>query len=610
MRRMVRGIVLGALLLAPLTAWAAEESAAVKSALASITAEESLGHIKVLASDDLKGRLAGSPEGRRAAEYVAEQFRKAGLKGVAPDGGFLQPFTRSRTGTDAKSTLTVTVGKKAMALKGRKDFVAFPFSGRGKATAEVVWVGYGITAPEEHYDDYAGLDVKGKVVLVMRHEPARGVEGKAFAGKQDTKHSHFAIKALTAQTHGAAAMLFFSDHASHGKEPDFLFADRAPGDEKITIPVVQIKRKTATALLAAAGKDVAAIQREIDRTIKPQSFVIPGSEAAIDLRITKIAKRLQNVVGVLPGSDESVADQYVIVGAHYDHIGTGQYGARRGRGQVFNGADDNASGTAAVLEVAQALGTHHLKLRRSVLFIAFDGEEAGLLGSRHYVQHPLVPLEKTVAMINLDMVGRARKGEAVVMGVDSAKPFRPMMTRLAESEGVGLSLRMGGSVGASDHAVFYQRNLPVLFFFGTMHKDYHTPADDWDKINSDGVGRIARLVMLATREIANLEDRLAFVPPKPASKQPFLGVSGSPGEGDAVVIGTVVPGSAAARAGLKVSDVILKADGKPVTSWRAFVSIIAARKPGDTLTLTVRRDDAERSLTVTLGSRADMRRTR
>jgi len=601
-------------------------SAAVTSALNSITAREALDHVKYLAGDDLRGRLAGSPSARQAAEYVAEAFRKAGLKGLGPDGGFFQEFARSRTGTDPKSRLAVTVGEKTFDLKGRKEFVAFSFSAPGKADAGIVFVGYGITAPEEHYDDYAGLDVTGKVVLVMRHEPARGVEGKAFAGKRDTEHSFFATKALNAQKHGAAAMLFFSDPVSHGEEPDFLFADRAPGEAALTIPAVQIHRKTAAAILAAAGQDLLAIQKGIDRTIKPRSFAIEHAKATLDLVIRAHTITMQNVVAVLPGSDESVADEYVVIGAHYDHLGTGQYGARRGRGQVFNGADDNASGTAALMEIAQALGTTGLRLRRSVLFIAFDGEEAGLLGSSHYVGHPLVPLAKTVAMINMDMVGRPKQGEVIVMGVDTAKGFEETVTRLARTAGVGLTVRPGGDPGGrSDQAPFYFRKVPVLFFFGTLHNDYHTPDDDWEKINNDGLGRIARLVMLTVRAVANDEARPTFVPPKPRSKRAFLGVSPDPQSPETLTIGRVLPDTAAARAGLKVGDVVVKLDGAAVGTWRDLVRRLTKKSPGDTITLRIRRPsavspsamisgpngsgpdggDVERTVTVKLGSQAD-----
>jgi hypothetical protein len=530
---------------------AADESA-LRSALEAITTRATEDEVKYLSSAELGGRLAGSPEGRQAAAHIAQAFRDAGLRPLGPDGSFFQEFVRSRQTTDPASRLRIVAGRPengvspldvcslgsdpifrpagaasrpAIDLAPLKGFAAFPFSAAGQVKAEIVFVGYGITAPEERYDDYAGVDVRGKAVLVLRHEPLRAAATQAFAGRRDTPHSLFTAKALNAQQHGAAAVLLTSDPVNHPNETDTLIADLAPGRADVAIPVVQITLRAATDLVAACGRDLAQVQQEIDRTLAPRSFPLAGAAAALDLKMAEQRLRLQNVVALLPGSDPQLAEQCVLIGAHYDHLGRGEYGGGAGGARgLFPGADDNASGAAALIQIARALGparttsqpAERLCLRRGVVFAAFDGEEIGLLGSRYYAEHPPVPLDRTVAMINLDMIGRAKPGQVAVLGVDSAAGFREMLSRLAQDGDVTLRPAVGSDLGgSSDHEVFHARGIPTLFFFGAMHRDYHSPRDTWEKVDGANLSHVARLALLVTRELADQAARPTFVPPKP-----------------------------------------------------------------------------------------------
>ena len=324
----------------------------------------------------------------------------------------------------------------------------------------------------------------------------------------------------------------------------------------------------------------------------------------------------ENVIGILPGRDTGLQNQVVVVGAHYDHLGLGGFGslAPDSTGKVHNGADDNASGSAALIAIAKHLAAH--PPARTVVFIAFSGEEEGLLGSEWYVRHPLYPLDHTEAMLNLDMVGRLRDSKLIIYGTATAKEWQPLLDSLNATAHFDLHAQ-GDGYGPSDQSSFYAAGLPVLHFFTDLHADYHRPSDDWQKINADGLAKVSDLVAAVAQTIANRRDGLTFVnlPPPAASADDkpavtsgygaYLGtvpdMSENPG---GVALTGVRGGSPAEKAGIKAGDVIVKMDGKDVKDLMAMTEVLRAHKAGDTIEIVVKRNGADVVTHATLGTRS------
>ncbi len=422
-----------------------------------------LNDIKYLASPELRGRASGSPELEKAAEFIAGKYREAGVQ-PPPGNGYLQAFTVVTGVTLGPGNhFEFTEKGRTTSLKLSSDFVPFGFSSAGKLSGAVVFAGYGITAPEYHYDDYAGTDVKGKVVLILRHEPQEFDEHSVFDGKEFTKHATFSAKASNAKMHGAAGVILVSDRANHRGDADDLpkFGPMEPSDAGI--PFVQVKEQRVDAWFAEAGKTLDGIEEDIDKSLRPESFAFPASvKINIVLDVERERKTTHNVAAYLPGE----TPEYVVVGAHYDHLGLGeQYSmAPNLAGTIHPGADDNASGTAGVIELARWYARQP-KQKRGILFLNFAGEEMGLLGSQWYVEHPELPLGNAVAMINMDMIGRVRNGKLYVGGSDTGVGMRAMLDRIAPKERLNIDYSDSSGYGSSDHTSFTTKGVPVLFFF-------------------------------------------------------------------------------------------------------------------------------------------------
>ncbi len=571
---------------------------------ADVSPQRYLQHVKYLASDSLKGRGNDLPELQKAARYVADRMRACGLQPV--NGSYFQPFTAT-TGTIAGPN------NRLDHYTPGKDFQPLGISDSGSFNAEVVFAGYGITAEEYKYDDYRGLDVKGKVVLVLRHEPQENDEKSVFLGKEFTRNAGIMEKAMNARDHGAAAMLLVNDPLNHGDDGDpFIPMDALMGPEKLGILTVHVKRQVADALLAPAGKTLSQLQEAIDRDLSNQSVALKTRlEGHVD--VARQHTQLSNVMGLLPGRDPQRKAQVIVIGAHYDHLGLGAKNslAPRQVGQIHHGADDNASGTAGVLELACDL--HNANLQRSVLFVAFAGEELGLLGSSHYVKAPPFPLEQTGAMLNLDMIGRAKDRKLYVGGVGTAKEFRPLLEE--EDKAVNLKLEFSTSgYGASDHTSFTARQVPTLFFFSGLHSDYHKPSDTWDKIDAVTAADILRLAERVVKRLDALPEKPLFV--RVAETALPAGVGGGGGYGpyfgsipdfaeveNGVRFADVRDGSPAAQAGLKAGDILVEFAGKPVRNLYDFTALLRSKKPGDKVGVTVLRGKEKVSVEVTLGKR-------
>ncbi|MFI5455590.1 MAG: M20/M25/M40 family metallo-hydrolase [Isosphaerales bacterium] len=599
---------------------------------APMLAEERLkSDVTYLAADARVGRAPGTPGIEAAADYIAEVFKGAGLKTAPGAQGYFEPFTikgRARLGKIQELAFAGPAGK-ALHAGLTSDYTPLPISVAGTlVSVPVVFAGYGITARDESrkldYDDYAGIDVRGKAVIILRREPRQHDDASPFDGKNDSKYATFQHKATNAFQHGAAAILLVNNLAGLESNRDVLVnftATRIEGDS--SIPFLMLSRDFAGKLLAEAGEpSLAELEKQIDLDLKPHSRELKHWSASARVTLEGEQITTKNVVGVLEGAGPHAAET-VIVGGHYDHLGHGGAGSLAGFSRdIHNGADDNASGTAMVLELARRLGARRDPPPRRVVFMAFSGEERGLLGSHYYVEHPLFPLGQTVMMINCDMVGRLNsRSELTMIGTGSTPGLDAVVDALGKSAGLNIKKVSGinDSFGGSDHESFYNKDIPVLFAFTGIHGDYHRPSDDTDRINFGGMARIADYLELIALDLVRRPERPAYV--KMARKAPPAH-AGDPGQkatgvyfgsvpdyseegsGDGVKLSGVTEGGPAHKGGLKAGDVIIRFDGLPVKTLSDYTETLFRHRPGDKVGVVVKRDGKEIELHVTLGSRA------
>ncbi len=459
-----------------------------------------LEHVKYLASEEMRGRGAGTPELEAAADYLAGEFRRLGLQ--APGGDFFQKLAvsfNSRLGDDSR--VAVRLDGQQRPLRLRSDYLPLSFSGRGRATGNAVFAGYGITAPEYGYDDYAGINARGKIVILLRHEPQEFEQESAFAGKIYTEHAQLFSKLVNARARGARGVILVNDTAQHGGDAGELteFSPHA-GPEPAGVPCVHVHADVVREWFQRAGRDFVEVQEQMNRAMKPGSFTLPGSiELSLKVDVRTESRTVRNVAAYLPGE----TSEYVIVGAHYDHIGQGEQFSMASSGSrtTHPGADDNASGTAGLLELAR-LFTGRPRPRRGILFLAFTAEELGLLGSGYYIRHPMLPLDSAVAMVNMDMIGRVRDCKVYVGGAPAGSDLRQVLTRRLADADLDLDFSETIGYGSSDHTAFTARQIPALFFFSGLHGDYHRPSDTWDKVTAQETARLLEYVAAVVWDLA------------------------------------------------------------------------------------------------------------
>ncbi len=601
----------------------AEDAAPGKAASkARLTAD-----LKLLSSDAYEGRGPNTAGLAKAADYIAAEFKKAGLQTSLYKGTPFQEFSVRETfkpGENNQATLKMA-GDKTQPLKMGEDFTSISLSASGKFSGGVVFAGYGITAPALNYDDYAGVDAKGKVVVVLRHEPRQNDRDSVFDGTRNSEHAFVATKIKNAIQHGAAALVFCTDQATVSQREaalrgnataDALFNFEVRGTVDKKLPVVHVKRAVIDAALDAASKpSLAKLEAGIDEDMKPRSFEIPGATLSGETSVVVARNALKNVIGVLPGRGE-LADETLIFGAHYDHLGRGGGGSLAPwTKEIHNGADDNGSGTVALMEIARQITSRRPDNHRRMVFIAFSAEEMGLIGSSRYVRQPLFPLSGTVAMLNLDMVGRLTNDRLFLYGTGTAKEFPELSQRMAQQHGINLQSRSSGN-GPSDHASFHKVGIPVLHYFTGLHDQYHRPSDDFELVNMDGIYRIAMMAADTGLEIATAEKRptaqrtTGGIGPLPnigkalAVGRPWVGVSVQPSqEPRGLTITQVMQNSPAAAAQLRKGDILLSASAQPVTSIDDLRGQLKDKKAGDTLPLVISRGGAKLEVPLTLKNR-------
>ncbi len=560
----------------------------------------------------------GTPGIEKAGDFIATEFRRIGLQPLPGLKDYFQPFRMPVSTTLAPAT-NLLVNDKSLSLGN--DFSPLSITGEGPFNGGLVFVGYGITRDKSDpkaYDDYAAVDVHGKVAMAMRQEP-RDEKGRgrfAAANEQWSQGAFFGAKAKNAAEHGAVALLVVSPPSSGGSDQVMPFFGDSTSSGS-AIPVLQISRRIADMLLAIGGaKDLKTLQQAIDLTVSPQSVPLHDVEIGGDVSLNRTITDVRNVVGYLPGQGPH-ADEFVIVGAHYDHLGTGQVGHMLGPvGSIYHGADDNASGTAAVIELADRIKQRG-PLPRSIIFACFTAEEEGLIGSEYFVKHPPIPLADTVAMLNLDMVGRLKDNNLLVGGWGTAPIFDSMVKESIAGLPIKTQSFEKGGLGPSDHMSFALQKIPVMFLFTGLHADYHRPTDTADKINYTGIDEVAEMSRRIVTAMAAMPRQqydgsndskatMAFTTGHGDARRAALGVVPDYGSTDAkagVSISGVGDGSPADKAGFKPGDVLTRFNNRPLNNLQDLSEALADANPGDKATIQITRDNKPMKLHVTLGER-------
>lgn len=583
-----------------------------------ISAADLEQEVDYLASDELEGRMTGSKGTELASKYIVKHFRAAGLQPLGDQGSYFQRF-RFTSGIKLapdRNKLEVLQTGKSVSFGVEKDFRPLSFTTNDEVEGEVVFAGYGLSVPGElgvGYDSYAGLDVKEKIVLVLRFVP----EGVDMKRRQVLNvYAGLRYKAMVAREHGARAILVVSgpNSAKAGELVPLSFDNSAANSG---IVAASVSGKVAEALLTSAGKDLKTAQTELDQE-NPHAengFLLPQVKVRISTGVERIKKWDRNVLGVLPASATDKIDEYVVVGAHYDHIGHGEIGslAHTGEeGQIHNGADDNASGTSTVLELAAALAELQKEspesFKRNLVFALWSGEELGLIGSSYFVEHAPISLDKVAAYFNFDMVGRLRDNNLILQGVGSSSDWTRLIEKRNVAAGFNLKLQEDPYL-PTDVTAFYTKEVPVLSFFTGSHEDYNRPTDDANTLNYPDMERIAKFAKALILDLAQNAKRPQYVKVEKSKSQrgerealrAYLGtVPDYVTEGNkGVKLSGVRAGGPADKAGLKGGDIIVEFAGQKITNIYDYTYALDAVKIGQPVQVVVLRDGKRVVLKVT-----------
>lgn len=578
--------------------------------------------VSYLASDQLDGRRTGTDGANEAAKYIASEFSKIGLK--PGEARYLQSFPY---------VAGVELGKnnRLLSLNVGKDWMPLGFSAnQSMEGVQAILVGYGITASELNHNDYASPKVSGRIAIALSGTPDGDNPHGQFARYEEVRW-----KSIAARNAGAKALVVIARENNFNEDRlSRLRHDHTAGDAGF--PVIAISRQAAEALL---NKPVT----EIEQAAKSKSelaYAEVGSPISLSVDIIRKEVPAYNVIGVLEGSDPVLKNENIVIGAHYDHLGRGGEGSGSlspNSGDIHHGADDNASGTAGLLELARIFSAQQPRPKRTLIFIAFGGEEEGLLGSAYYVNHPHSPLKNTVAMINMDMIGRMRDRKLVIGGVGTAQEWKQIITQAnsaqtmqvaanspAPVKGVPIVVSSNGrpivtvdpngafeltmnedGYGPSDHSQFYGKQIPVLFFWTGTHSDYHKPSDTFEKINYDDEARILKLVATIVRDVDDDEKRLTYQtakadPPRGGGFRVYLGTIPNYADStNGLLIDGVREGSPAEKGGIKGGDRIVKIGTREVKNVYDYTAALGEMKAGQEYVFEVVRGGEKLTLKVT-----------
>ena len=556
-----------------------------------ITPEEIEAHIAYMASDELKGRYPGTPEDAELEEYLTGELKNAGLTLFEKSG--IQPFgivTEVEAGPGNQVTFDDT------RLQMDTDFTPLAFSASGSKIAEVAFAGYGFQIEDGslQWNDYSGIDVEGKWVMLLR-----GVPGAQEADSPYMNYSEDRGKALTASDMGAAGVILVSGTTY---DADDRLEELKGKQHPLSVPVIQMTREAATRFLLHAGAgSLETLEAGLADNLQPASFST-GQEIAVTVDLEPKQVESFNTIAMLRGSDPSLREQYVILGAHHDHLGMGGPGSSSRQPDtvaVHYGADDNASGVAGVLEVAEMLVSESPK--RSVLFTTFGAEEMGLVGSKYFAENPPVDLSSVQVMINMDMVGRLNdQRQLQIGGVGTSPGFTALLDSINQPYGFNLKYSNEG-YGPSDHAAFYANDIPVLFISTGGHPDYHTPLDNLEGINVEGAREVMQFVADLALALANNKEKIAFTEAGPKVQGSSRGRRGGITLGlmpdvtydgnDGMPVMFVTDGKPAAVGGIQKGDVIVAIEGKSVGNVYDYMSRLDQLKEGMSIIVTVKRNE-------------------
>jgi aminopeptidase YwaD len=476
----------------------------------SVSVSNLQAHVKYLASPELEGRFAIAPGAHKAADYIARVFEQSGLEPKGTNGYF----------QDWELTLGFKPGaENSLKIRGGRVWEApaeairpLNLTANTKVEGELVFAGYGISQPNAGYDDYATVDVTGKIAVILRGAPSwEGISSDL------QRAARIPAKVQTALQKGAVGVILVNQPDNDRLLP-LGMRGRAPA---ANAALLNVQTSVGDKLLQPLGLTVAEAVKQINEKGMPISAELNLS-AEMSASIEPNRGIARNVIGFIPGSDPALRDEVIVIGAHYDHLGYGEVGSLAPEpGDIHYGADDNASGTAAIMELARLLAQNRDRLKRSVLVIAFSAEEEGLLGAEHFLRNPTVPRENIVAMLNFDMVGRMTNNRVSISGVGTAAEWESIL-KAANTGSLNLQLSQSAS-GGSDHMPFMRREIPVLFFFTGMHPDYHRPSDTWEKINYEGQAQIVALAERVVYDLASRPERPKFT--RPQQPQPQQGAA-------------------------------------------------------------------------------------
>ena len=559
-----------------------------------ISANDILDHIKYLSADEREGRFPGSRGSKEAIDYIVNELKSSGVQPAGTDG--YKQFFDFTIGIKMNGENTLSVNGKPYNVN--EDFVPVEFSSNGMVSSGLTFVGYGYSIDDSmDWNDYKNINVENRWAMIIRGGPDGDHPHSKFVN-----HNPLRKKAMLARDNKAAGVLFV-DFDEGG---ELMSLKHTPNSTAIGIPVIHISRTLADKLLAGR---LGSFQTKINESKSPYSIEIDTKlKANISLEKEKVS--VPNVLGILEGSDDKLKNEYIILGAHFDHLGFGGSGSgslSMNSVEVHNGADDNASGTAGVLEIAAKLSSQPEKLKRSVIFMAYNAEEEGLLGSKYFVDNPTIDLEKITAMINMDMIGRMSDKKVTIGGTGTSPSFKLILDELEPYYDINIR-RSSEGYGPSDHASFYVNDIPVLFFFTGTHTDYHKPSDDWEHINAEGEKQILEMVHDIIYKIDSIDEQLVFTEsgPKEASQtrrnfKVTLGVIPSYGsDAEGLEIDGARPDGPAGKAGLKKGDIIIEIGGKDIKNIYDYMYRLGELKPGENINVKVRRGENTLNLTVNL----------
>lgn len=566
-----------------------------------VTVNELMGHIKYLSSDSLRGRLTGSQGDSLSAEYIRGKFLSYGLVPLNGDG-----FQKYRVTKRVVAGLSNSLSVSGTGFIEGKDFMPFSFSSNSGLESDVVFAGYGFNINNDSikWNDYNGIDVKGKWVMLLRGDPEPENSSSPFISFSADRD-----KALLAKDMGAAGILMVSGPAF---DPQDTFDSLNTEGYSVDIPAFRIRKDVADNIISKSKNTIASLEKRLNETKKPFSFPV---NAVVNgkAEIVREMANTRNVTMMLPGEDPQLKNEYIILGAHFDHLGMGGPGSGSRALDtigIHHGADDNASGVAMMLELAEKFAKTKGSHKRSIIFLSFSGEEEGLLGSKHFTDDPGIDLSKVNAMINIDMVGRLNAtNNLMISGVGTAAGLKDIVCKDSDTSVIKLTLSDEG-YGPSDHSSFYGKNIPVLFYFTGAHMDYHTPMDTWDKINFKGMVEISGLIYNVARDLACENARLKFqeAGPKvetnryPRRKGVTLGIM--PDFAGVIKNGLradfITPGKPAALGGMQKGDIITFINGKPVNNIQDYMFRMGQLKHGQTISVEVLRNEKKVVLLIQL----------